>query len=149
MSRITEQHAFMKHAIVASERSTCIRRRIGAVVAADGKIVSTGYNGAPRGLPHCTDIGCLRDELEIESGTHHEVCRATHAEQNALMYAGFKQTLGADLYTTTYPCSICAKMIINAGIARIYYLVGYPDETAKKYLKQAGIIIQQLVMPDD
>lgn len=144
MGRISEQVAFMKHALVAAERSTCIRRQIGSVVVRGGKMVSGGYNGSPRGLPHCTDIGCLRDELEIESGTRQEVCRATHAEQNSLLHAGFDKTLGAELYTTTFPCSICAKMIINAGIWKIYYLDGYPDEASTEYLDQAGIICEKI-----
>jgi len=140
MPRTSFVNVCMKHALAASERSTCIRRQVGAAVVRGGKLISTGYNGAPRGLPHCTDIGCIRDELNIPSGTQHEICRATHAEQNALLHAGFDRTLGADIYTTTFPCSICTKMIINAGIVHVYFLEGYPDSASEEYLSQAGIL---------
>lgn len=132
---------FMGMAELTSERSTCLRRKVGAVIVKDKHIVATGYNGAPRGLAHCTDLGvCMREELEIPSGERHELCRALHAEQNAIIQAA---TLGdsiedATIYVTHQPCIICSKMIINAGIERIVVREGYPDKMAVDMLAESG-----------
>ena len=132
---------FMEIAGVVAKRSTCLRQKVGALVVKDKRILSTGYNGAPRGLPHCLDVGCLRDERNIESGTRHEVCRAVHAEQNAIIQCALHgtSTEGATLYCTHQPCILCTKMIINAGIKRIVFLQHYPDEESLRYLTQAKI----------
>lgn len=138
---------FMEMAELTSKRSTCLRRHVGAVIVKDRHIIATGYNGAPRGVAHCSDIGgCLREELHVPSGERHELCRALHAEQNAIIQSA---TLGqsiedADIYITNQPCAICAKMIINAGIKRIVVKEGYPDELAVKILDEAGLKVVEL-----
>ncbi|RLG36462.1 MAG: cytidine deaminase [Candidatus Alkanophagales archaeon] len=136
--RISVDEYFMEIAKVVAKRSTCLRRQIGAVIVKNKIIVSTGYNGAPRGLPHCIDIGCIRDELGIASGERHEVCRGVHAEQNALIQAG-RAAEGATLYVNAYPCKICAKLIINAGIKRVVVSGEYSDHEGLELLKEAGI----------
>jgi Deoxycytidylate deaminase len=131
---------------LTSHRSTCLRRQVGAVIVKDKHIIATGYNGAPRGVAHCDEVGCLREQLNVPSGERHELCRALHAEQNAIIQAA---TLGqsiedSTIYVTNQPCSICAKMIINAGIKRIVVSEGYPDELAVKILDEAGLKIVML-----
>jgi len=132
---------FMEVAQVVAKRSTCLRRRIGAILVKDKRILATGYNGAPSGLRHCDEVGCLREELKVPSGERHEICRALHAEQNALVQAAHYgiSVKGATLYTTTEPCILCAKMLINAGISRIVYMNQYPDGLAREMLKEAGV----------
>lgn len=132
---------FMEIAHVVARRSTCLRRQIGAVIVRDKRILTTGYNGAPMNTPHCLELGCLRDELGIASGTRHEICRALHAEQNAIIQAALHgiSTKGATIYSTTQPCSMCAKSIVNAGIARIVYEDDYPDEFTLWFINHAGI----------
>lgn len=132
---------FLEIAQVVAKRSTCLRRQIGAVIVRDRRILTTGYNGAPSGLPHCLDIGCLRDELGIPSGTRHEVCRALHSEMNAVIQAAQHgvSTKGATLYCTNQPCSMCARMLINAGIVRLVYTGEYPDEFAMSLFREAGV----------
>lgn len=138
---------FMEMAELTAKRSTCLRRQVGAVIVKDKHIVATGYNGAPRGIPHCAERGgCLRQELNIPSGQRHELCRALHAEQNAIIQAA---TLGqsiedAAIYITHQPCVICAKMIINAGINRIVVKEGYPDDLSVEILAEAGLKIVML-----
>lgn len=141
---------FMQAAELAASRSTCLRRQVGAVIVKDKHIVATGYNGAPRGIKHCEELGgCLREKLGVPSGERHELCRALHAEQNAIIQAA---TLGmciegADIYITNQPCSICAKMLINAGIKRIVVRDGYPDDLAVRLLQEAGkriIMLEEL-----
>ncbi|MDK2879539.1 MAG: dCMP deaminase, partial [Thermoanaerobacteraceae bacterium] len=132
---------FMEIAHVVAKRSTCLRRQVGAVIVKDKRIMTTGYNGAPTGIAHCEEVGCLRDELNIPSGQRHELCRGIHAEQNAIIQAaiwgvGIK---GATLYCTTQPCALCAKMLINAGITRIVYEGNYPDTLAMRLLEEAGV----------
>jgi len=134
---------FMGIARLAATRSTCLRRQVGAVIVKDKRILTTGYNGAPAGLPHCLDIGCLREELKIPSGERHELCRATHGEQNAIVQAA---TLGVSIkdsviYSTAHPCILCTKLIINAGIKKIVIEDSYPDKMSEEMLKQAGIKI--------
>ena len=121
------------------KRSTCLRRNIGAVIVKDNYIVSTGFNGAPRDLPHCSEIGCIRDKLKIPSGTRHEVCRGVHAEQNAIIRGDPLRMDGATIYVNAKPCIICAKMIINAGLKRVVYVEIYPDNEGVKLLKEAGL----------
>lgn len=132
---------FLEVAEVVSRRSTCLRRQIGAVIVRDRRILTTGYNGAPSGLAHCLDIGCLRDERGVESGTRQELCRALHAEMNAIIQAAQHgvSTKGATLYCTSQPCSVCARILINAGISRIVYTGDYPDALAAGLLEEAGI----------
>lgn len=136
----------MQLAQMVSRRSTCKRRQVGSVLVKDRRLLATGYNGAPRGLPHCLDTGCLREELEIPSTERQEVCRGVHAEQNALVQAAFfgVGVAGAVIYTTHQPCIICAKLLINAGIRRIYYHESYPDPLAERLLAQAKVGLTQL-----
>ncbi|MDD2509531.1 MAG: cytidine/deoxycytidylate deaminase family protein [Syntrophomonas sp.] len=132
---------FLQLADLVATRSTCLRRQVGAVLVKNERIISTGYNGAPRGLLHCLDIGCLREERGIPSGQRYELCRGVHAEQNALINAAFYgvSTSKAVLYCTNQPCIICARMIINAGIIRIVHRGNFDDDLAIKFLKEAGI----------
>jgi len=124
-----------------SERSTCLRRQVGALLVKDKRILATGYNGAPTGLKHCLDIGCLREKENIPSGERQELCRGIHAEQNALVQAALHgiQVEGATIYCTHHPCILCAKMIINAGIKEIVFKDGYPDQLAEELLDEAGV----------
>ena len=138
---------FMEIAEIVKTRSTCLRRQVGAVIVKDNRIITTGYNGAPSGLKHCTEIGgCERARLNIPSGQRHELCRALHAEQNAIIQAATlgHSIEGASIYITHQPCVICAKMIINAGIERIVVKEGYPDELSVQILKEAGLKIVML-----
>jgi dCMP deaminase len=138
---------FMDIARLVASRSTCMRRSVGAVIVKDKRILSTGYNGAPSGLAHCLDIGCLREKLGVASGQRHELCRGIHAEQNAIIQAAYHgfSIKNARLYCTNLPCAICTKMIINAGICRIYYQEGYADELSLTMLGEAGVeVIQTL-----
>jgi len=137
---------FMQMAELARTRSTCLRRGVGAVIVKDNHVLATGYNGAPSGLSHCSETGCIREQMKIPSGQHHELCRALHAEQNAIIQAakmGVKID-GATLYCTTQPCIICTKMIINAGIKRVVIVESYPDALAKKMAEEAGLCIEIL-----
>ncbi len=122
-----------------SKRSTCLRHNIGAVIVNDKTIVSTGFNGAPRNLPHCSEIGCLRDEMKIPSGTRHEICRGAHAEQNAIIRGDPTRMVGGTMYINAKPCKICAKMIINAGIEEVVYVNYYPDNEGIEMIKHARI----------
>lgn len=137
---------FLSIAKLIQTRSTCIRRQVGALLVKDKYIVSTGYNGAPSGSPHCEDIGCLRQQLNIPSGERHELCRAVHAEQNAITQAAFfgASTNGSTMYVTCQPCVICAKMMINAGIKKVVYIEGYDDTLSLDMLEEAGVEVVQL-----
>ena len=133
---------FMEIAEIVKTRSTCLRREVGAVIVKDNRIITTGYNGAPSGLKHCTEIGgCERERLNIPSGQRHELCRALHAEQNAILQAAKigVSTEGATIYITLQPCVICAKMLVNAGIKRIVFKGEYPDALSKAILEEAKI----------
>jgi len=136
---------FMKIAHLVKERSTCLRRKVGAVLVKDRRILATGYNGAPKGLPHCAVTGCLRERMKIPSGERQELCRGVHAEQNAIIQAAVfgVSTKGATLYTTTFPCVVCAKLIINAEIKEIVYDAEYEDKLAKQILEEAGIKVRK------
>ena len=132
---------FMTLANQVATRTTCLRRAVGCVLVRDKRILATGYNGAPSGLRHCGEIGCLRQQLNVPSGQKHELCRALHAEQNALIQAARHgiSVEGATLYVNTQPCVLCAKMIINAGIAEVVYQNPYPDELSMSLLQEAGM----------
>jgi dCMP deaminase len=122
-------------------RSTCMRRHVGAVVVRDRRILATGYNGPPTGVPHCDEVGCLREQRGIASGEHTELCRGIHAEQNAVIQAA-KYGIpieGSTLYTSHQPCVLCAKILINAGIREIVYRFPYPDDLARTMLEEARV----------
>jgi dCMP deaminase len=130
---------------LVSRRSTCLRRSVGALLVKDKRILATGYNGPPAGLPHCEELGgCLRDRLGVPSGERHEVSRAIHAEQNAIIQAATSgvNIQGATLYSTHHPCVLCTKMVINAGIKRIVVRKGYPDELSRQILKEAKLKVE-------
>jgi dCMP deaminase len=137
---------FMEIAQIVSKRSTCLRRNVGALIVKEKRILSTGYNGAPSGLKHCLEKGCVRQTLNVNPGERHELCRGLHAEQNAIIQAAFHgvSIYGADLYCTHLPCSICIKMIINAGILRVLYLDGYPDDLAMELINESSITLQRV-----
>jgi dCMP deaminase len=135
---------FMKIAGMVAERSTCLRRKVGAVLVQDRRILATGYNGAPKSVAHCEEVGCLREKLFIKAGERIEICRGVHAEQNALVQAasiGIKVG-GSTLYCTHQPCITCTKLLINADISGIYVKKPYPDSFANKMLKEAGVVVQ-------
>ena len=140
---------FLQLARQAATRSTCLRRQVGAVLVRDKRLLATGYNGAPRHTVHCLDVGCLREELGIPSGERQELCRAIHAEQNAIIQAAVHGVAieGAVLYTTLHPCILCAKMLINCGVREIHYLEGYPDELSRAMLAEAGVAVHQETLP--
>jgi dCMP deaminase len=144
--RPTWDEYFMEIVELIKSRSTCLRRQVGALLVKDKRILATGYNGAPSGCTHCSEIGCLRDELKIPSGQRHELCRAIHAEQNALVQAAYSGTSvrGSTLYVTHQPCVLCAKMAINAGIRKIVFKGDYPDELAMELLQESGIRVIKL-----
>lgn len=135
---------FMGIARLVSTRSTCLRRQVGAVIVRDRRILTTGYNGPPKGIAHCDVFGCLREQMGIPSGQRLDICRALHAEQNAIIQAALHgvSTEGAMIYVTHQPCFTCAKMIINAGIVRVVYGEGYPDELARQVLEEAGVELE-------
>ncbi len=137
---------FMKMAKVVATRSTCLRRKVGAVLVKNRHILSTGYNGAPKKFKHCSEVGCLRQKMGVKVGERHELCRGLHAEQNVIIQAAvFGISIeGAILYCTNAPCSVCAKMLVNAGIKEIVYENGYPDELAKEILKESEIKVREL-----
>ncbi len=141
MKRPSWDEYFMEIAHLVKRRATCLRRQVGAVIVKDRNILATGYNGAPSGVEHCAERGCLREKLGIPSGERHEICRGLHAEQNAIIQAAKHGTSieGATLYCTNQPCSICAKMIINAGVKQIVFQDGYPDALAEEMIAEAGI----------
>jgi len=132
---------FLHIATVVSHRSTCLRRQVGAVLVLDKRILATGYNGAPSGLKHCAELGCLRERANVPSGERHELCRGLHAEENALLQAARYgiRIEGATIYTTHVPCAMCTKMIINCGIRRIVATQQYPDSLARTLVEEAGI----------
>lgn len=129
----------MQMAELVASRSTCLRRHVGAVVVRNNRVISTGYNGSPRGLRHCSEVGCIRDQMKIPSGERHELCRGVHAELNAVVYAGRHELEDAEIYVTIFPCAFCAKTLINAGIRRIYYVGDYSDDLSKRLLQESGI----------
>ncbi len=143
-NRPTWDEYFMEMADLARKRTTCIRRGVGAVIVKDNRVLATGYNGVPKGLKHCSEVGCMRQQMNVPSGQRHELCRGLHAEQNAIIQAAcMGQSIeGSTLYCTTRPCVICTKMIINAGIRRIVISEDYPDPLAEEMLREAGIPVE-------
>lgn len=146
MGRKSWDEYFMGIARLVSERSTCLRRHVGAVLVRDRRILCTGYNGAPAGMKHCDEVGCLREKLGIKSGERIEICRGVHAEQNALVQAAAFGTKvsGATLYCTHEPCITCVKMLVNAGIREFVVAEPYPDELARTMLSEAGVNVRVL-----
>ena len=141
-------HRFMEMAQLVSTWASCYQeeRKIGAVIVKDKRVMTTGYNGAPAGVKTCVERGeCLRKRLGIPSGTRHEMCYAVHAEQNAIIQAAKLGVNidGSTLYCTHQPCILCAKMIVNAGIVRVVYHSGYPDDFALDIFKEAGVLVER------
>jgi len=136
---------FMKITHDVAERAICVKRQVGAVIVKDNRILSTGYNGAPKGFPHCTPEKCIRRQMNIPSGQRHELCRGLHAEQNAIIQAAWHgaKIEGATMYCNYQPCVICVKMMINAGILRLVYEGGYPDELAEEMLSASAIKVMK------
>ena len=143
-NRPTWDEYFLSIANLVSKRSTCLRRRVGAVLVKDKRMLATGYNGAPSRITHCSEAGCIREKLKIPSGERHELCRGLHGEQNAFLQAALHGTSlkGATLYCTTQPCIICAKMVINAGINEVVIKGSYPDKMAREILKEAKVKVR-------
>jgi len=139
---------FLRIALLVAQRSTCLRRQVGAVIVRDNRVLETGYNCAPNNVPHCFQLpgGCLRESQNIPSGQRQELCRGLHAEQNAILQAAaFGVSLkGGDCYCTHQPCVTCAKMLINAGIKRVVFMGDYPDELSVEMLKEGKIMLERL-----
>ncbi len=144
-SRPSWDEYFMGITQMVAQRSTCLRRKVGAMAVRDKRILTTGYNGAPSNLKHCLELGCLREQRNIPSGQRHELCRALHAEQNVIIQAAYHglSIAGSTIYSTTLPCVICAKMLINSGVKRIVYLEGYADQLSLEMLKEAGVSLEK------
>jgi dCMP deaminase len=136
---------FMDIVDIIKGRSTCLRRQVGAVIVKDRQILTSGYNGAPSGCQHCEEIGCLRQKLNIPSGQRHELCRASHAEQNAIVQAAMHgiSIEGGTIYVTDQPCVICSKLIINSGLKRVVFRGDYPDELSMELLREANISVDK------
>ena len=131
---------------LVAKRSTCIRRQVGAILVKDKRVLATGYNGAPSGIAHCLDVGCLREQNKVPSGERHELCRGSHAEQNAIVQAAAHGTSINDavLFCTNLPCIICIKMIINSGIETVFFEDGYPDSLSEDLIKEAGLTLTNI-----
>ena len=136
---------FLEIARVVASRSTCLRRQVGAVAVRDRQILATGYNGAPSGLRHCSQVGCIRESMQVPPGERHELCRGLHAEQNVIIQAALHGVAmsGATVYCTHQPCVVCSKMMINAGVTRVVYSGGYPDRLSCEMLAEAGVQLAQ------
>jgi len=141
LTRPDSDEYFLKIASVVAERSTCRRHHVGAVAVRDKHILATGYNGAPSGLKDCLELGCLRDELNIPSGTRQEICRGIHAEQNVIIQASLHGVSleGSTIYATHTPCVLCAKMLVNARIKRYVSFGEYNDAAFIDLFREAGI----------
>lgn len=138
MNRLEWKSYYMGIADLTSARSSCLRRKVGAVIVKDHKIISVGYNSVPSLCRECKNVGCLRETMNIPSGERQELCRAIHAEQMAIINAGC-DLLGAELFVTTHPCSICAKLLASYNFSKVYYLGDYADDLAKSILRESGI----------
>jgi len=145
MTRPDNDAYFMSMAELVSSRSTCLRRQVGAVIVKEKRVLSTGYNGAPKGLKHCAEVGCIRQQNNVESGTRHELCRGVHAEQNAVIQAAYfgVSIKDASIYTTNFPCVMCAKIIINAGIREVVYRDDYIDELSRDILNESMTVVRR------
>jgi dCMP deaminase len=142
---------FLKVAAVVAERSTCLRHHVGALAVKNKHILSTGYNGAAAGLKDCLELGCLREELGIPSGTRHEICRGIHAEQNVIIQAALHGVSleGSTIYCTHTPCVLCAKMLVNARTSKFVSFGAYPDDTFINLFKEAGVEVLILPKPSE
>lgn len=151
MSRMPWPQYFMNITRLVAERSTCSRRKVGAIAVKNKRILATGYNGAPRGIRDCLEIGCLRERLGIPSGQRHELCRGLHAEQNVIVQAAVHgiSLEGATIYCTHQPCLICTKMLLNCGVASVLYLSPYPDPMAEEMFAEAGVDLARLSLPEE
>jgi dCMP deaminase len=151
MSRPDNDTYFMRMAELVSTRSSCLRRNVGAVVVKEKRVLTTGYNGAPKGLRHCAEVGCVRLENRIESGTRHELCRGVHAEQNAVIQAAYFGVSIKDstIYTTNFPCVMCAKILVNAGIKEIVYKDDYVDELSRNVLEESKVVVRRYNGPGE
>lgn len=140
---------FLKLAFLVAERSTCLRHHVGAVLVRDKRVLTTGYNGAPSGTKDCLELGCLREELGIPSGERHEICRAIHAEQNAIIQAGLHgiNIEGSTIYSTHSPCILCAKMLVNAKIKSYVTCSDYPDKSFRPLFKEIKIKFLKIKRP--
>lgn len=136
---------FIDIARLVSERSTCLRRKVGAVLVRDKRILCTGYNGAAHGLAHCAEAGCVRERLGIKPAERIEICRGIHAEQNALVQAAMfgVSVSSAVLYCTHEPCITCAKMLLNADVREFVVDLPYPDAFARRMLREAGVKVRR------
>src|SRR5512137_1357925 len=145
MTRPDNDTYFMRMAELVATRSTCLRRHVGAVVVKEKRVLTTGYNGAPRGLKHCAEVGCVRQQTNVESGTRHELCRGVHAEQNAVIQAAYFGVSIKDstIYTTNFPCVMCTKILVNAGITEIVYKDEYVDPLSREILDESGVRVRQ------
>lgn len=149
--RLSVDEYFLKIASVVAERSTCKRHKVGAIAVKDKKILTTGYNGAAAGLKDCLELGCLRDERGIASGTRHEICRAIHAEQNVIIQAALHgiNLEGATIYCTHSPCILCAKMLVNAKIKKFVTYGDYADKEFLKLFEETGVEFEKKERPQD
>ena len=140
-NRLSWDDYFMEITRLVARRATCLRRHVGAIIVRDKRILATGYNGAPKGLAHCMETGCLREKMGVPSGRMQELCRGLHAEQNAIIQAAlFGVSIeNSIIYSVTQPCVVCAKMIINAGIKRVVFDETYPDPLAEQMFEEAGV----------
>jgi len=145
MTRPDNDTYFMRMADLVSTRSTCLRRQVGAVLVKEKRVLTTGYNGAPKGLKHCAEVGCVRTQNNIESGTRHELCRGVHAEQNAVIQAAYfgVSIKDASIYTTTFPCVMCAKILVNAGISEVVYKDDYIDPLSNDILNESKVTVRR------
>ena len=145
MSRPDNDTYFMRMADLVATRSTCLRRQVGAVIMKEKRVLTTGYNGAPKGLKHCAEVGCIRTQNNIESGTRHELCRGVHAEQNAVIQAAYfgASIKDASIYTTNFPCVMCAKILVNAGIIEVIYKDDYVDPLSKDIMNESKVIVRR------
>ena len=148
MARPTWDEYFMEITHLVAKRSTCLRRQVGAVIVKDKNILATGYNGAPSGVAHCLDVGCLRERLQIPSGERHELCRGLHAEQNAIIQAALHGVSieNATVYCTHQPCILCAKMLINSRIEKVVFGTVYPDKESLVFFDKAGVKVEQFTL---
>lgn len=139
--RISWQDYFLQMCYTVAQRSTCLRRKVGAIAVKDNRILATGYNGTPTSVQHCEEVGCLRAKMNVPSGERHEICRGLHAEQNVIIQAAVSGISIKDstIYCTTQPCLICTKMLINCGVKEIFYTNPYPELLAQEMLKEANI----------
>jgi dCMP deaminase len=150
MARLPWPEYFLNITRLVAERSTCLRRKVGALAVKDRRILATGYNGAPKGLRDCLDTGCLREKLGVPSGQRHELCRGLHAEQNVIIQAAVHgiSLSGAEIYCTHQPCFICAKMLINCGVQAVHYALAYPDAMSEGVFAEAGVLLTSFAPPD-